>query len=189
MSFRRLVSVCLMGGGACTGADRPVADSTDVEVEPPAASASTTAAPIEREAVSVLGTWRLPRAEQNSPILGAPCAAGTTGRWKPEAICGTKDRVSLELQYYALLDAGPPCEMIDVSPKTTMHRVTGCVEGDLMVFNSHCVMCRVMDAGTAVRARLSELTPVQLEELRNQSGMGEAAPKTVDGWRALFAKR
>jgi hypothetical protein len=187
MRFLRVGVGVLMGLVACR--ERPVADATDVEVEPPAASASTTAAPIEREDVAVLGTWRLPRAEKNSPVLGAPCSVDSTSRWKPETICGTKDRVSLEVQFYALMGMEPPCEMIEVSPKTSMQRVTGCVEGDLMIINSHCVMCRVMDAGTAVRARLSELTPVQLEELRNQSGMGEAAPKTADGWRALFAKR
>lgn len=49
-------------------------------------------------------------------------------------------------------------------------------------------MCRRLDAGQVIHAKLSELTPTQHTRLAETIGVPpERAPRTAEAWRALFA--
>ena len=182
------------------GCSTPSPPHPAVEVTLKQASATTPAsAGLPRPtAPSSLEGWTMQ--ERVVPRLGDPCERNPA-RQQPRAsslgppasidpVCGTANRVSMEVWYTAFRtsDPAPPCELdqlpVDASNQSYVRRL--CVSGDHMLLESACIACRVLDAGTIAHVRLSELTPEQHESLGStmmfEPGRG---PRTPDEWRGL----
>lgn len=129
------------------------------------------------------------------PQIGAVCTRApqpeqaTEEAPPPVDVCGSRQRVALELQGSAL-EGEPPCELVAIDGKAFkgMYSAMGCVDGDHLVLSYVCMMCRRPYAGTAAHARLSELTPEQHGHLRKLMGFEGDGPATPAAWRELVAK-
>jgi hypothetical protein len=165
-------------------------DTPDVVLEAPPSSTATTIASAlpRREPPSALVGWTLPAKEGGA--LGAACGRAT----EPDTSCGTQGRVSLESQTRKPLGHGndPPCklERIGDDKKFSPNTASACIDGDYLVINTVCMVCRMPDVGSAVLARLSELTPAQHKHLGQVLMLPEEkTPTSADGWRQLVKKR
>lgn len=173
----------------------PSSEATEVqlgtsEVQLTAAPSSTeTGAPLPREEVSLpskLEGWSLPG--KVGPELGKPCPAdGPEGMPKVQS-CGTRNRVSLEAQNKPLRPAAD-CAMRSLDdPQKPIQQDSRalCVDGDHLLVSVVCIICRV-DSGSALHARISELTEGQTKYLHSVLGLKDG-PTDAAGWRALYDK-
>lgn len=139
---------------------------------------------------SRLDGWTLPH--KAGPTLGSVCTAASaqpSAGTPPADVCGSRQRVALELQGSAL-QGKPPCELRSLEgdmPKG-MYIASGCVDGDHLVLNTVCLVCRSMDAGNAAHALLSDLTPSQHDQLRKLVNLKADGPTTPAAWRELVTK-
>lgn len=190
--MRQLAGFFLLLTSCASDADPIAVAEVDV-VEPEAheVRSAPPAARVEEPPPSALGGWQLPGSTEP---LGKPCERAAPeevrkGR-NPVERCGTKGRIAIEVRPRALVRERPPCAMR--SPEATEniqpYSRAACVEGDHIVITSHCVMCRSLDAGSAVHARLSELDDEQHAYLRSVFGHAEEKPATAEAWRALVNK-
>lgn len=194
-SRMRKLATCLLLLTACASDVDPVAVA-EVDVVEPESKTERSAAPVarvEEPPPSALDGWQLPGSTEP---LGKPCERAATpdearkGR-NPVDRCGLKNRIALEVLPRALVRERPPCTMRSPeSPEQVQpYSRAACVEGDHIVITSACLMCRSLDAGNAVHARLSELDAAQHAYLRSVFGAIEGEkPDTPEAWRALVAK-
>ena len=177
----------LMVIGACTS--RTTTGESDValptpDVAPDRAPAVPPSAP--------LSSWKPPF--HVGPTLGQPCSAMDSPPSYPQAaepavradpICGTKNRVSLELVHAAGSFLEAPCKLGALDPAHAQgFERAFCTVGDELVISTTCYMCRMMNVGEVAHARLSELTPEQNQLLAQIAGL-PTAPRDANEWRAL----
>lgn len=175
----------------------PSSEGTEVlhgtaEVELTAAPSSTeTGTPLPREeasAPSKLEGWALPG--KVGPELGKPCEPDAVESIPKVQSCGSRNRVSLEAQNKPLR-APAPCKMRSAPPENAEQRMLRdsrqlCVDGDHLLISVVCIICRI-DSGSALHARMSELTEGQTKYLHSVLGLANG-PTDAAGWRALFEK-
>lgn len=192
-----LVALALWGLGCAREGERDSSLPADVEIgSAPASTARSDVsagrvAGTERAEQGRLVSWTLP--DRAGAQLGSACPTSpATGPAAPVVAgvlfdaCGNRGRVSVEVQSFGALRDVPPCTMrrLAKSPdKPGMNAITACVEGDRIVVNSSCMFCRQAFAGTAVLARLSELTPDQNKWLQAVADLRDG-PSTPEEWRA-----
>ncbi len=138
---------------------------------------------LPRTPPSVLEGWRLPGSASS---LGTACEPAPTGGFDATGVdpCGGRGRVSMEVVVSALR-ALPPCELRSLDGeggRYSPYARQACLDGDHLVVATHCLHCRMPDAGTAVHARVSELTSAQQEYI---AGLLELRGSPPGGFRAL----
>ena len=108
----------------------------------------------------------------------------------PPDVCGTRGRVAIEEQSSTFgFEQGLPCDLRSTGDRNSGGPSAACVSGDHLVIVSNCVMCRRIDAGQVIHAKLSELTSPQHARLAQVIGVPPGrAPRTAEAWRALFGQ-
>lgn len=132
------------------------------------------------------------------PAIGEACPSSNLAQGQGQAaaplappdVCGTRGRVAIEEQSSTFgFEQGLPCDLRSLGDRKYEGPSAACVSGDHLVIVSSCVMCRRIDAGQVIHAKLSELTPPQHARLAQTLGVPpERAPRTAEAWRALFAQ-
>jgi hypothetical protein len=189
MKHRLLLAQLTLIVGCASEPQSKNSDAPDVVLEtPPSSTATAMASALPRkEPPSALAAWSLPA--KQGPAIGTECP-----RDNDEALakCGTKSRVSLELQPKKPLRGELPCKLepLGEEGKFSMNAASACIDGDYLVISTVCMVCRMPDVGSAALARMSELTLAQHKQLAKLVGLADdKAPSSADGWRQVVKKR
>lgn len=182
----------LIAASGCPSSDANEVQHGTAEVQLTAAPTTTeTGAPLPREEASLpskLEGWTLPG--KVGPDLGKPCEVDAVDGIPKVQSCGSRNRVSLEAQNKPLR-AVAPCKMRSLPPENPEQQMLRdarqlCVDGDHLLVSVICIICRI-DSGSALHARISELTEGQTKYLHSVLGLANG-PTDAAGWRALFDK-
>lgn len=141
----------------------------------------------------------------SGPTLGEPCpSSNSPGEVQElpsqairpvfpvrvEPVCGTQNRVSLEIvrQSAMGIDPAQPCEPSSLDPSASQgYSRAFCTVGDELVVSTACYMCRMINVGEVAHARLSELTTEQNQMLAQIAGLS-SPPRDAEEWRRLSAR-
>lgn len=177
---------------ACRSAEAPPR-AVSAEVAPVDAGAPVTVppAPASSEAPAEAKVPDMPDLQAEGPALGSACTPGRTVETHERVDpCGTKQRVSVVWNDLSTVSvAQAPCKLEPLARRKdgVANIESGCIADGVLYARSHCIMCRLPNAGFSTVARLDELTEPQSTAIQRLLGLPPTGIAGAKAWAKMLA--